>query len=422
MRQIASAFTVLVMLVVSAWVINPRAAERPREVQAGVDGGERGRVHIDGLVFRRNDGSIFPWRGASEFLLFDKFRRGVDILPFITRDVHPDQAHPTAPGANIIRVFILLDWSSQRGPQFDGGVGPRIAPDAKYYADLRRFVDYVWARGVRVELSSGDFQLTIPDAAARIAHMQRLGETLRDHPAVFLEMNEPFKNLPGGAAEADRLGRILQGYGLLVSNGNYDIAVGSTDLPHLNYVTNHPDRTDQFPSGPLRNADVRDGFEWKKGTTGTGTFFKGVKVPVVDDEGMGVAEARRAGSRTNNCDDMAYYGAMAALMGAGATFHSDGGVYSTAWGPVQTRCAVEFFSAIAFIPAEAQLAQLEPRAGSPASRFCKIVGGVDYCVEIRPTTEHMQPPAGWVLDTELRKGIARFKRGGASRATRYPRP
>ena len=70
---------------------------------------------------------------------------------------------------------------------------------------------------------------------------------------------------------------------------------------------------------------------------------------------FGFAEVANGDRRSDSVEDAAYFAATAALMGAGSTFHSDGGILSQLWGPVQAAAARAWFDAAKWVPVEAQL-------------------------------------------------------------------
>lgn len=393
-----------------------------------VNGGERGRIHVANRAFVREDGSTYPWLGASDFLLFDHFRRGLDIVPDIASRIQGKNGEPLA---NLLRVFTSLDWRNQSGPQFIGGVGPLIAPDATYYADLKRFVDLVWSQGVRLELSGGDLVKVLPNPQDRIAHIKNMGEALRNHPGIFVEIaNEPGHGDQISVEESQRLGKILQGYGILCTNGFYDIPNLATTSPRLDYTVIHPERKAEWPRNARWNEQLRDGFSWDDPA---GTRFDGMQQPVVDDEATGAAEVQDGDKRSANCDDFAYDAGAVMLFSAGGTYHSNNGIYSNPWEPVQYSCALQYFAAARFIPPAAQFGlyqrggagggagvnnmpvvhfDLEEAGHEPRylRTFCKAVDRYEYCVGIRPTQPHFVPRDGWVIDLEPRPGLVRLIR------------
>ncbi len=389
------------------------------------DAGERGRVRVDGFVFRREDGSIFPWVGASSFLIVDKLKIGKDVDAILTQLIRPADGQP---GANLVRVFSSLDWRNQTGPQFDGGVGPFIDP--RDYAATKKAVDKCWSRGLRVELSAGDLVKILPNPQDRIDHMHGLGRTFQGHPGVFMEINEPGHVDQVGADEAATLGKILQSYGILTSYGIYEIPTGTTSIPYGDYCTVHDARKDEWPREPRDCSNFYEGWDWLDANGNVIGHFDGAPVPWVDDEAT-------PADPNSDPNDYAYYGGCAGLLASGATVHGRQLEYSNLLTGRELDCAIEFFRSIRFMSGETKLAAYqrgaaekdgggfgpgvgnmpiahfdleettEPRA---LRSFCKLVNGQEYCVAIRPTQAHVTPRDGWRVDLEPRQGIARLVR------------
>lgn len=361
------------------------AAKRP-------SAGESGRVHVDGLVFRREDGTIYQWRGATDFLLFKRFLDAEDIQPILTDRI-------TA-GANVVRVLGMVDSFAHLWPQERGD----------YYDQLGAFLDLVAERGLRVEfVVFADAQIISPDAAAERAHLARVADVLSGHWNSFLETtNEPFKNIPGGDETAAGLCRAVMGRGFPVASGAY---TAWPPLRPCDYGTTHSERKPEWPRTAKDLFDLRE-------PTG---------VPWVSDEPTGFAEVADGDKRSTSADDAAYFAGVAALEGAGATFHSDAGVLSVAWGPVQRAAAVAFYAALRWVPAEAQAWPYQ-RGGDPGTAgvgnmpidhddalalrtFCKGDGGTEWCIAIRPTdTWRAIPRDRWQIADQPRRGFVRLVR------------
>lgn len=382
--------------------------------------GEHGRVHVDGFVFRREDGSIFPWIGADSFLLVDKLKRGsVDAL--LTQLIDPA---PTVKGANLVRVFASLDWRNQTGPQFDGGVGPFIDP--RDVAATKRAVDACWSRGLRVELSFGDLIKILPNAQDRIDVMHDFGRAFQDHPGIFAEFNEPDHGDQVSAEEAAQLGKILQSYGILTSYGIYNIPFGTTDIPYGDYCTVHDERKPEWPREPRDCSNFFTGWEWLDSQGNVIGHFNGCPVPWVDDESM-------PADPNSDPSDWAFYGACAALLASGATIHTRQAEYSNLLSGRELACAIEFFHAMRFAPGETKLApyqrggygggpgvgdmpiehrdldegNVEPRA---LRTFAKTTDFA-YVVAIRPSPGWTAVPRdGWVIVEEPRRGLVKLRR------------
>jgi hypothetical protein len=377
-------------------------------VRLNADAGEHGPVHVDGLLFRRGDGSIFPWRGCTDFLLFKRFREegGPAITPIVNERV--------GAGCNVFRVLGMVNSFAT------------LRVDDHYYDDLSAFADFIAGFGARLEfVVFADAQIVMPDASAERVHADMVARTIGAKWNVFLEaVNEPFKNIPGGAATADSIAAILRGHGAMVASGNYDVPTCATSFPHADYVTVHSERKDEWPRTARALGEIRDGFEWGP-TCGPG--FSGVHVPVVGDEPIGFSETEQPGKRSASADDAAYYAGTSALMGAGATFHSDDGVVSQAWRPVQQAAAQAFFDALRWVPVDAQLAPYLRGGTDPGCRwigesvaehddrlelrsFAKVLGANAWLVQIRTTRPTVVPCHGWQVVAAPRRGFAQLAR------------
>jgi hypothetical protein len=379
-------------------------------IRKPVSAGESGRIHVDGLVFRREDRSIFQWRGCTEFLAFKRFREEPDHAAL--RAVLEERV---AAGCNVFRVFGMVDSFAKFRPDGDG-----------YYRDLGAFADFLASElGARFEfVAFADAQIVMPDYGDERVYLEKVTGVLTSKPNAFLEVaNEPFKNLPDGRARAQDLGRAIVGRGVPVASGNYDIPDCAATLPHLDYVTIHNERKPDWPRTARAIAEVRDGFGW--GANCTGDPFAGVKAPVVGDEPMGFAEVV-SGSRSTSVDDAAYFAATCALMGAGCTYHSTDGITSTPWGPVQKATATAFFDALKWVPVDAQLAPYMRGGTDPGCHwvgdsiaehdderelrsFAKIVNGQAWMVQIRTTRDVVRPCGGWKVDGVLRRGLVHLR-------------
>lgn len=370
-------------------------------------GGEVGPIKVVGTRFVRADGTTFQWRGATDFLLLHHLLHGKDIAPVLDDRI--------GAGANVLRVLGMVDSFAHLHPQ----------EHANYFTVLLELADTLKDRGLRMEFTVfADAQIIMPLESDCERHADRVAETLRNHPNVFLEAaNEPFKNLRGGAQQAYLLGKRMQGHGVLVATGNYEIPTGTKTLPHCDYVTVHTERKPEWVRTPRALAEIRDGMSWPDGST-----FEGVKCPVVGDEPTGFAEVPKGDSRSSSPDDAAYYAAASGLMGAGATFHSDDGLLSQVWSPVQRQCAAAFFDALKWVSPEAQFANYQRggRGGGAGvgdmpidhhdldesvepgalRTFCKEVDGKEYCVAIRPSTGWTAKVLDrWRVTDEPRRGL-----------------
>jgi hypothetical protein len=173
--------------------------------------------------------------------------------------------------------------------------------------------------------------------------------------------------------------------------------------PPWDYLEDHPGRDDKWPRGAKQLE------EW---FVGLPSYNPGAKRPCVASEPMGAAEVAIPGSRSDVPDDFYWFAATAMLMGAGATFHSQNGIDSVLFQPVQMACALSWVAAMAAVPADAQTWAYS-RGGLPdfplvhdETWYLKAYGRVDnnqaVCVIMRPegTWPGAVAVAPWVIDSQ----------------------
>ena len=385
--------------------------------EGGGSGGgtaEAGRIRVDGLRLVRQDGTLFPFRGADSYSLYHRFLVGQDIMPVVRELV--------ALGANVLRVFSMYD---ENGIGKANGLG-RLSPSIPgYYDQWSAFCEACASLGMRLEIVLlADAQNIIPETDRQLGHINRLYDILEPHWNVnFVETcNEPAKNGVDLARVVPRKGLILR------ASGNYDLEDGR--IAHvLDYVTLHTERKPEWPRTCRALAEFRDGADG----------LEAVRVPVVSDEPTGYAEVARPDSRSGPgyphgdwLDDARVYAAGCQMFGAGSTFHSDSGVISVLLGPAQKQAATEWFKAAMWMPVEAQFAgyQRGCAGGGPCigdmpinhhdleepfdvrslRTYAKRANGFEWCVAIRrATTWHVELLRGCQLVEETFPGLAKVR-------------
>ncbi len=379
-----------------------------------LDGKERGPLHRDRTLFRRADGSIFPWVGASDFALFARYTRGEDIGPILNERI--------ALGFNILRVFGMFDRFGIGGPQASGLGTFTPATTTNYYPKLRAFVELTQSRGVRVEIvvladaderSDGTGGL-LPTLAEQQTHLTlSLAALTGTWGATVNWANEAFKN----AARVEqlrgdcRVAGVLCTYGTKLPDGDIP-----TVWPILDYLEPHDHERKE---------------EWPRTARGYGEIVDALQAPVVANEPIGYAEVARPGSRAVDPNDAAYFAATMQMFASGSTFHSDDGVASRLFRPVQLAAAKAWAFGARWVPPEAQLAPYQ-RGGECGSSgignmplehcdlgtgapqqalrtFCKTINGVAYCVRIRPVGPAI-PRGGWGIRDQPRLGFVTLTR------------
>jgi hypothetical protein len=394
--------------------VTVRLAAIPKPVVTSA--GERGALHIETEsgrpVMVRADGSIFPWVGCSDFALFARFARGEDIAPILDERI--------ACGFNLLRVFGMFDGFGIGGPQASGLGMFTPASTPGYYTKLRAFVDLTQSRGLRIEYvyfadadarSDGTGGL-MTGRAERQAHIDAVRAALLGTWGVCHEIaNEAFKNFADAESYTLDPALGLRAYGTKLPDGDIPAV-----WPVLDYLTVHDHERKE---------------EWPRTVRGYGEIVDVLRVPVVADEPMGFAEVARPGSRATSADDAAWFAAGMAMFASGSTFHSDDGVASRLFRPVQRAAAQAWASSARWVPAEAQLApyqrggdcgtggigqmpiehcDLETGASSRALRsFAKTIGAVSWALRMRPVGPTL-PRDGWRLTEEPRLGFAKLAR------------
>lgn len=382
-------------------------AQLPALERLWADTGERGRVHVDGDRFVRDDGTTFAWRGFTAFRLYEQWLAGgAAVIDPVVQDWLTCGGGCNARGPNVLRVLGMVDSFAHLWPQEHGD---------RYYTELAPFVDHLWNTfHLRVEfVVFADAQLIVADSAAQDQHNERVYVALSSSqtPTIFWEQgNEVFKNLPGGGARAYELGRRIQGRSpkILVASGDYD----DPTVNQLDYVTLHPPRDAEWPR---KAKDVYD-------------FREAAHKPAVGDEPMGFGEVERANARSTSTLDAAHFAAACQLFSAGCTYHSDAGIAFGPLGPIQRATATAFFAAASWVPADAQRMPYR-RGGESAGcnwvggeslvehddaqelrTFGKDVDGTGYVVQIRSTRPAPTACPGWRIVETPQPGLVRVTR------------
>lgn len=349
---------------------------------------ERGRLRIDGLVFRDEAGAVWSWRGADCFLCFARTLRGEDVTPQF--------AWARAHGVNVLRVFGQVNWPGQEDYQ-----RPDRRPD--FTAKLHAFLSAAADSGLRVEYTVLTYPGALPDMRAQL---QRIYDIAVSHWNVLVEVaNEP--DAQGIAADAAMAG--VDRRGVLSTLGYYDPKSAGrgkqATLRTLDYVTFHADRSSEWVRRAKFGLDLRDGYSAAPGTPS----FGGAHRPVVGDEPTGAAERNEPGRRSANVEDFAAHFAICALYSAGCTYHFQAGLEGrapAAGEPVQEAIARAILAVWQEIPASVQTCRYT-RGGLPdlpviwneshsLRTYASVCGDTAYVVVARPAAGFvLQPAPGW---------------------------
>lgn len=229
-----------------------------------------------------------PWRykGVSAFKLLHRFAAGENIDPFL--DAYA--------GFNVLRVWPYVEW------------GPDASWDVEDVETTKRFFAYVGARGFYVE-----FTLLTDDAPARLAWAQAFIADLARDPRptnVLLEGgNEP---LTHKHIDTPALRDALEASGFPYASGDYEDSARAFGP----YLVTHTARTSDWPR---RAHDLMEFF----GGGGPNTPADPAhRCPCVGDEPAKLQDVAVVAA-----DWRAYFGTCA-ILGAGATFHSETGKYA----------------------------------------------------------------------------------------------
>jgi len=329
-----------------------------------------------------------PWRwnGVSGFLAGARLANGEDVRPVL--DWYADT------GFNVVRVFLTMDIvPRQRG----------MAPFILTNDQVQPLLEQLGRRGLYAELTTGDLQILMPNHDDQRRYLESIvaGVNPCEHN------NEPFKN----GMDVARMGRVGSAF---QASGNYrfqDVVNGNVvtqTMPAvLDYFTYHTERKPEWPRTPHDAEEFFDG--WNTIATGgpykgKRVVFAGVHAPIVLDEPTGADEVPIGNSRSNVPADFFDYAAAAALMSAGATFHSSAGIDTVVPGPVTQECARQWVAAMRAIPLDAPLGQytrggasLCPIAHSDATAlrtYAKLQGNKATAVVIRPTQHRAEDRVG----------------------------
>lgn len=321
--------------------------------------GQRGRLEPAGPIFRVN-GAPWRWLACDGFALPMLHAAGEDITPVLAWAVRT--------GFVKIRAFFGLHWIAQQlgRPDF-------LATPDQTRAFLRLLADWE----LRCEWTVGDLQYLKADAGDQRRWYDGQIDAIKDFDLTTAETcNEAFKN----GVDVSAIGRF--GHGIVQSSGVY---VPPCD-PRLDYGVTHPPRDDEWPRKGKELFDLYNGFD--------PDLPGGVRIPWVNDEGMGADEVNKPGSRSNVPADFFDDAAVSALMGAGGTFHCTDGVYGRIPGPVQQHCADCYVAGSKSIPADAALGSytrgllgdspLEHDDALALRTFGRINGSQATCVAVRP--------------------------------------
>ena len=301
-------------------------------------------------------GQPWRWKGVSAFPLLDRFSNGDSIDPFL-------QAFA---GFNLLRVWNYVTWA-------DTGWESRNS------SEVYDFVRYCGRAGFYVELTllTDDDPDRLERAAALV---QKLAAHRADLPNLLLEIgNEPttHKTINTAALKSACLSS-----GFLFSSGDYEDSARFFGT----YLVAHTPRDAEW----MRKA--HDLLEYFHGGGPSAPSDPAHKVPCVADEPMRPDQAG-----FNERDYRAYFGTCA-LLGAGATFHYEGGKFGRVPTADEARCAAAALAGLNAFPPDAPINPYRRIDEHEGSLRTYVVG--NSLVRVRPTTLTAPEPGWTALDPD----------------------
>jgi hypothetical protein len=328
-------------------------------------------VHSDGKVFRLENGQAWRWKGVSAFALLDRYGKGQDISDTLT--AYEKLAVKSCNDASGCRYNLLRVWPYV--PVRDWGASAWDAPPPDVAV---AFVRAMAQKGWYVELT-----LLTDNDPARVSQAKALVAALMAAKLfVFLEIaNEP-EVQHSGNIDTTSLRATLEASGLPFSSGNYTDAgkrwFGS-------WINVHTQRDVEWPR---RSHDCLD-FWVHPADAPAGSFA--IKAPCVLDEPAKLESV--GGDRVN--DWRAYFGS-GAQFGAGATFHSQTGLYGLPPTPAELELAAAALEGLNAFPADTPLGPYRRIDGDGLRTY--VIG--ESMVRIRPNRP-TAPESGWTsLDSD----------------------
>ena len=299
-------------------------------------------------------GQPWRWKGVSAFKLLHRFAHGENIQPFLD----------TFAGFNVLRVWGYVTW-------------PGAGWDWPALTKIVDFVRYCGEAGWYVELT-----LLTDDDHSRLNEARMVVEALTAAKVsnVLLEAgNEPqtHKNILTREIKA-----ALDASGFLYSSGDYE----DSDRFFGSYLTAHTPRDPEWPR------KAHDLLEYYTGGGPSAPSDPAHKVPCVADEPM-----RPDLSGYNVQDFRAYFGT-AALLGAGATFHFEGGKFGTLPTASEAECAAAALEGLNAFPADAPTKGY--RRIDEQGRSLRTYAVGTSMVRVRPLTKDAPEPGWTAIDTD----------------------
>lgn len=276
------------------------------------------RLRIAGKFFQHEDGTPWTMIQCSDFMLLQRFVNGEDINPILEQR--------SSLGFNTLRVWTGLTSNASIGT---------IVPNDALYERIGAFLDKCASYGLYVEFTAftGPYVGMFNSEDAFVTHWDRLVSECLPHTNVFLELVNEADNTPNLGLPYHRLTRPG---GIIASRGSM--------------------RADQFPTlvWDYAHYHSNDLHEWQR-KVGHNAFeiAEIFNVPVTSNENTRMPD--RDGNVIHAYD--AAHGA--ALLCAGACFHSVRGKNSQLWDGIELACAREWARGAREVPSVFQQGRYE---------------------------------------------------------------
>lgn len=335
-------------------------------------GGGSGNIRVAGKTFRRPDGTVYRWASATDFLLFKRYLDGENIDPILT--------DRTGEGASMVRVLGMCTnitlFNPSSYPSYLSALPDFAGKLATFGLDLE-FVVFADAQNLPNYNEFSEQRDWLPQVAG----------ALSSSPNAILELVNEYAQNGVDPSVHSQPGGILSAK----SSGDDE----TPNLPPWDYATFHAPRDNEWPRKSKNAMDIAD--------------FLGR--PVINDEPIGAAEAAIPGSRSDQPNDFYWFAAVGMLLAGGGTFHSQDGLTSVPWGPVQRACAQAFYAGINVIPLDITTGQYTrgPLPECPIQHddakairtYAKIAGNQAVCVAVRTTAAWTAIPiAPWTITSQ----------------------
>ena len=321
------------------------------------------RLVPEGQFFRLASGARWTAIEASDFNLYNRFLAG---------DIDAVLRQRAEAGFNILRVFTAYDicptgTASDGQPcQPIGRLVPREHPD--YYARLPQFLQAVARHGMYVELTAftGPYGSLFSHDDEMVAHWDQLQAAVRDSTNVLLELINEHDNPPNLGVPLERMERPAAP--IVASHGS-SVQDGLPLQPYWDYATFHPGGGDDWPARTAHD--------------GMSRVADSGHVPVIANETTRFPDLDSIPAHAHDA------AAGAALLLAGACYHSVHGKTSELWTGVELDAARAWAAGARSVPLEFQAGLFVHRHDlemDDVSRAYsrRLPDGREWIVRIRP--------------------------------------